>query len=187
MRKRTLIRMMILFTPIYLFTYSLQAQVKTDLGEEFYQLMLAFPDGFRSINSGPTSKYDKDSTQCQSKRKISGTSNNLLTREKGWKRWQLEAKILDDDDVTTLKEFEVMFNMFQNAINNMNMHGIKLVRTDQLTRINVNGTWFYKFSKWQIDNSSKNIDPKYLGFTIRLEIVDYGEGGTILRIVVTDQ
>ncbi|MBK9937904.1 MAG: hypothetical protein IPP02_05855 [Chitinophagaceae bacterium] len=103
------------------------------------------------------------------------------------KRWQLEANVLDDEnDPITRKEFEAMFNMFQNAINKMNMQGIKLVRSDD-SMIKAGGCWIIKLSKWQLDNSLKNIESKYLRFTIRLEIVDFGEGGTVLRIVVTDQ
>lgn len=187
MRKSILIRIVLMFITTQVSAYGLQAQGKTDLGKEFYQLMLAFPDGFRSINSGPISKYDKDSTQCNSKVQISGTSNNILKREKGLKRWQLEANVLDDEiDPITRKEFEAMFNMFQNAINKMNMQGLKLVRSDD-SMIKKGGYWIIKLSKWQLDNSLKNINSKYLGFTIRLEIVDFGEGGTVLRIVVTDQ
>ena len=141
-----------------LFFVHAPAQDKTVLKKQMMELLLAYPNKFRDIkNDGFAYEFKLTGTTGETSKQLRG---DTLTAS-------ISIKLARGG---TEEETNAVYNKWSDLIDNVDFNGARLTGK--------NKTGDSKFSSkskiWKLDNSSANIDRKYLGFSVSLEVLKIG-------------
>jgi hypothetical protein len=160
----------------------LYAQADTSFRNQLVKVLSAYPERFASLKG---SRMGFDTADYYSKICFKGVKYCLVDKDYETGKTEFEATIQASEEMPA-ESFKKLLESWKARIAAADFNGVPFVpyKNDKYSKDPNDMYWMGE--AWRLKTDGYSIDSRYLGMTIRLELLDLDQGGFMLRLLVTD-